>query len=132
MQSDRDDLEHRRSTWKLSDLSRYLELYLTVDYYYQSKDLENKPPFNFAKLAAKAKADGIINSNRALQEIADNIIRYEVWSGGPYREAFGHAQVVTSRSAKNFREHYGQIIDSYINGGIGELTQPLLPPSISE
>jgi hypothetical protein len=93
------------------------------------QDRLHRPPLAFAQLAAEAKAAGIVDNNRALRQIGENIIRYQVWHGGPYREAFERAKIVTTRSARAQKARYGHRIDYFIDGGIGETFMPLLPMS---
>ena len=122
-----DELEQRRAGWKSSDLRKYAEYHLLVDFMRRHQDRTHRPPLPFAQLAAEAKAAGIVDNNRALRQIGENIIRYEVWHGGPYRVAFERAQIVTTRSARVQKERYGHRIDYFIDGGIGETFMPLLP-----
>ena len=124
-----DELEHRRAGWKSSDLRKYAEYHLLVDFMRRHQERTHRPPLVFAQLAAEAKAAGIVDNNRALRQIGENIIRYEVWHGGPYRSAFERAQIVTTRSARAQKERYGHRIDYFIDGGIGETFMPLLPMS---
>ena len=120
-----DELEHRRAGWKSSDLRKYAEYHLLVDFMRRHQDRTHRPPLVFAQLAAEAKSAGIVDNNRALREIGENIIRYEVWHGGPYRVAFERAQIVTTRSARVQKERYGHRIDYFIDGGIGETFMPV-------
>ena len=122
-----DELEQRRAGWKSSDLRKYAEYHLLVDFMRRHQDRTHRPPLAFAQLAAEAKAAGIVDNNRALREIGENIIRYQVWHGGPYRVAFERAQIVTTRSARAQKARYGHRIDYFIDGGIGETFMPLLP-----
>ena len=124
-----DELEQRKAEWKPADLRKYVEDHLLVDYLLRYRDRLQKPPVWAAKLAAQAKAEGMVDNNRVLREIGDNIIRYQVWHGGPYREAFEQAQTVTTRSARAQKSRYGHRIDYYIGGGTGETFMPLLPMS---
>ena len=124
-----DELEHRKGQWKPADLRKYVEAQLLVDFLMRHQDRLHRPPLVFAQLAAEAKAAGIVDNNRALREIGDNVIRYQVWHGGPYREAFEQAQTVTTRSARAQKSRYGHRIDYYIGGGTGETFMPLLPMS---
>ena len=122
-----DELEQRRAGWKSSDLRKYAEYHLLVDFMRRHQDRTYRPPLDFARLAAEAKAAGIVDNNRALRQIGENIIRYEVWHGGQYRVAFEQAQTVTTRSARALKARYGHRIDYFIDGGIGETFMPLLP-----
>ena len=122
-----DELEQRKGQWKPADLRKYVEAQLLVDFLMRHQDRLHRPPLAFAQLAAEAKAAGIVDNNRALREIGENIIRYQVWHGGPYREAFQKAQIVTTRSARAQKARYGHRIDYYIDGGTGETFMPLLP-----
>ena len=124
-----DELERRRDGWKSSDLRKYVEHHLLVDFMRRHQERTHRPPLVFAQLAAEAKAAGIVDNNRALRQIGENIIRYEVWHGGPYRAAFERARIVTTRSARVQKERYGHRIDYFIDGGIGETFMPLLPMS---
>ena len=124
-----DELEQRKAEWKPADLRKYVEDHLLVDYLLRYRDRLQKPPMWAAKLAAQAKAEGMVDNNRVLREIGDNVIRYQVWHGGPYREAFEQAQTVTTRSARAQKSRYGHRIDYYIGGGTGETFMPLLPVS---
>jgi len=124
-----DELEQRKAEWKPADLRKYVEDHLLVDYLLRYRDRLQKPPMWAAKLAAQAKAEGMVDNNRVLREIGDNVIRYQVWHGGPYREAFEQAQTVTTRSARAQKSRYGHRIDYYIGGGTGETFMPLLPMS---
>jgi len=124
-----DELEQRKGQWKPADLRKYVEAQLLVDFLMRHQDRLHRPPLAFAQLAAEAKAAGIVDNNRALREIGENIIRYQVWHGGPYREAFEQAQTVTTRSARAQKARYGHRIDYFIDGGIGETLMPLLPMS---
>ena len=124
-----DELEQRKAEWKPADLRKYVEDHLLVDYLLRYRDRLQKPPVWAAKLAAQAKAEGMVDNNRVLREIGDNVIRYQVWHGGPYREAFEQAQTVTTRSARAQKSRYGHRIDYYIGGGTGETFMPLLPMS---
>ena len=124
-----DELEQRKAEWKPADLRKYVEDHLLVDYLLRYQDRLQKPPVWAAKLAAQAKAEGMVDNNRVLREIGDNVIRYQVWHGGPYREAFEQAQTVTTRSARAQKSRYGHRIDYYIGGGTGETFMPLLPMS---
>ena len=124
-----DELEQRKGQWKPADLRKYVEAQLLVDFLMRHQDRLHRPPIAFAQLAAEAKAAGIVDNNRALREIGENIIRYQVWHGGPYREAFEQAQTVTTRSARAQKSRYGHRIDYYIGGGTGETFMPLLPMS---
>ena len=124
-----DELEQRRDGWKSSDLRKYVEYHLLVDFMRRHQDRAHRPPLVFAQLAAEAKAAGIVDNNRALRQIGENIIRYQVWHGGPYREAFERAKIVTTRSARAQKARYGHRIDYFIDGGIGETFMPLLPMS---
>ena len=124
-----DELEQRKAEWKPADLRKYVEDHLLVDYLLRYRDRLQKPPMWAAKLAAQAKAEGMVDNNRVLREIGDNIIRYQVWHGGSYREAFEQAQTVTTRSARAQKSRYGHRIDYYIGGGTGETFMPLLPMS---
>ena len=122
-----DELEQRRDEWKSSDLRKYVEYHLLVDFMRQHQDRSHRPPLVFAQLAAEAKATGIVDNNRALRQIGENIIRYQVWHGGLYREAFEKARIVTTRSARTQKARYGQMIDYFIGGGRGETLMPVLP-----
>jgi hypothetical protein len=122
-----DELEQRRAGWKSSDLRKYAEYHLLVDFMRRHQDRTYRPPLDFARLAAEAKAAGIVDNNRALRQIGENIIRYQVWHGGQYRVAFEQAQTVTTRSARALKARYGHRIDYFIDGGIGETFMPLLP-----
>ena len=124
-----DELEQRKAEWKPADLRKYVEDHLLVDYLLRYRDRLQKPPVWAAKLAAQAKAEGMVDNNRVLREIGDNVIRYQVWHGGRYREAFEQAQTVTTRSARAQKSRYGHRIDYYIGGGTGETFMPLLPMS---
>ena len=124
-----DELEQRRDEWKSSDLRKYVEYHLLVDFMRRHQDRTHRPPLVFAQLAAEAKAAGIVDNNRALRQIGENIIRYQVWHGGPYRIAFERAQITATRSARAQRARYGHRIDYFIDGGIGETFRPLLPMS---
>ena len=124
-----DELEQRRAGWKSSDLRKYAEYHLLVDFMRRHQDRTHRPPLAFAQLAAEAKAAGIVDNNHALRQIGENVIRYEVWHGSPYRSAFERAQIVTTRSARVQKERYGHRIDYFIDGGIGETFMPLLPMS---
>lgn len=124
-----DELEQRRGEWKSSDLRKYVEYQLLIDFMRRHQDRSHRPPLFFAQLAAEAKAAGIVDNNRALRQIGENIIRYQVWHGGPYREAFERAKILTTRSARAQKAHYGHRIDYFIDGGIGETFMPLLPMS---
>jgi hypothetical protein len=124
-----DELEQRRDEWKSSDLRKYVEHHLLVDFMRRHQDRIHRPPLVFAQLAAEAKAAGIVDNNRALRQIGENIIRYQVWHGGPYRIAFERAKIVTTRSARAQKARYGHRIDYFIDGGIGETFMPLLPMS---
>ena len=120
-----DELEQRRARWKSSDLRKYAEYHLLVDFMRRHQNRTHRPPLAFAQLAAEAKAAGIVDNNRALRQIGENIIRYEVWHGGPYRIAFERAQIVATRSARVQKERYGHRIDYFIDGGIGETFVPV-------
>jgi hypothetical protein len=122
-----DELEQRRAGWKSSDLRKYAEYHLLVDFMRRHQDRTYRPPLDFARLAAEAKAAGIVDNNRSLRQIGENIIRYQVWHGGQYRAAFEQAQIVTTRSARALKARYGHRIDYFIDGGIGETFMPLLP-----
>ena len=122
-----DELEQRRAGWKSPDLRKYAEYHLLVDFMRRHQDRTHRPPLPFAQLAAEAKAAGIVDNNHALRQIGENIIRYQVWHGGPYRVAFERAQIVTTRSARAQKARYGHRIDYFIDGGIGETFIPLLP-----
>ena len=124
-----DELEQRKGQWKPADLRKYVEAQLLVDFLMRHQDRLHRPPIAFAQLAAEAKAAGIVDNNHALRQIGENIIRYQVWHGGPYREAFEQAQTVTTRSARAQKSRYGHRIDYYIGGGTGETFMPLLPMS---
>ena len=124
-----DELEQRKGQWKPADLRKYVEAQLLVDFLMRHQDRLHRPPLAFAQLAAEAKAAGIVDNNRALRQIGENIIRYQVWHGGPYREAFERAKIVTTRSARAQKARYGHRIDYFIDGGIGETFMPLLPMS---
>ena len=124
-----DELEQRKGQWKPADLRKYVEAQLLVDFLMRHQDRLHRPPLVFAQLAAEAKAAGIVDNNHALRQIGENIIRYQVWHGGPYREAFEQAQTVTTRSARAQKSRYGHRIDYYIGGGTGETFMPLLPMS---
>ncbi len=124
-----DELEQRKGQWKPADLRKYVEAQLLVDFLMRHQDRLHRPPLAFAQLAAEAKAAGIVDNNRALRQIGENIIRYQVWHGGPYREAFERAKIVTTRSARAQKARYGHRIDYFIDGDIGETFTPLLPMS---
>ena len=122
-----DELEQRRDEWKSSDLRKYVEHHLLVDFMRRHQDMSHRPPLDFARLAAEAKAAGIVDNNRALRQIGENIIRYQVWHGGQYRVAFERAKIVTTRSARAQKARYGHRIDYIIDGGRIETFMPLLP-----
>ena len=122
-----DELEQRRAGWKSSDLRKYAEYHLLVDFMRRHQDRTYRPPLDFARLAAEAKAAGIVDNNRALRQIGENIIRYQVWHGGQYRVAFERAKIVTTRSARAQKARYGHRIDYIIDGGRSETFMPLLP-----
>ena len=105
-----DDLDQRMGEWKSSDLERYLEIYRIVYLCHQHKSKQHKAIYEVIKLAAKAWAKGEIDENSFLQATSRHMLRYQIWRGKEFIEAFKLAQVATTRAERQYKVQYEEFI----------------------
>ena len=99
-----------RSDWRLLDLQRWIEIDWTIRTCLKQSEKEHCAPFEFIELVAATFAKAYVNNNRFLMRTSGNILRYQVWRGPKFVEAFKRAQIPTHRAAKQLKRTYDELI----------------------
>lgn len=89
--------------WSKGDFVRYVELHHLVTWGEENSKRTHPAPYELLRLAARAYAKGDVDSNEFLRNVGRGIMRYQVWRGKRYLDAFNEAQRPT-RGARDRRK----------------------------
>ena len=102
----------RKSEWGYPDLRRYIEITQIILTCRKQSQKEYGAPLEFIKLAAATFAKGFDEWNSFLEQTSVNILRYQVWRGPKFVEAFKRAQIPTHRAARHLKRSYDEQISN--------------------
>ena len=114
---EKDHLYQRIGEWLGPDLKRYMAIYRIAELCQQQETKAHKAPYPFIESSAESWATGEIDGNEFLQTTSLNILRFQIWRGPTFLEAFQRAQIATNRAAKRAKVQYEKNIAALIEMG---------------
>jgi hypothetical protein len=86
--------------WSRNDLIRHVELHYIVIFTQRDSAQNHQAPRELLRFAAKTFATGLVDENAFMLSVGWDVLRYQIWRGRQYLEAFQEAQRPSTRVAR--------------------------------
>ena len=106
----------RARRWAKADLIRIAELHYVFLFAGANAARVQPAPHELIQFAARNYAIGLVDSNLFMTKVALDLLRYQVWRGPKFLQAFQAAQIPTSNAAKRRRQRTNEELERILAG----------------